>query len=127
MPPRQVRHGSSSTSGRDGAFSSPSTSPSWSGVASSSKTDHHRHTASERRRKAQQDPSPDPIVESEEDVASQEATNDDFTDEDAHLLILEERVDQDYQAGPIPGGLKEAYVLVSFSTHIAMSIWGGEV
>ena len=31
-----------------------------------------------------QDPSPDLIEESEEDVASQEATNDDIADEDAH-------------------------------------------
>ncbi|RWR85184.1 serine/threonine-protein phosphatase 7 long form [Cinnamomum micranthum f. kanehirae] len=102
MPPRRVRRASSSTSGRDDAISSPSTSRDRSGIVSSSTTDHHRSTASERRRKAQQDPSPDPIDELEEDVAVQEATYDDITDKDAHLLILEERVDEDHHAGPIP-------------------------
>ena len=64
------RQTSSLTSGRDVAISSPSTSRGRSGVASSSTTDRHRPTASERRRKARQDPLPDPIEESEEDVAS---------------------------------------------------------
>ena len=43
-----------------------------------------------------QDPSLDPIEESEEDVASQEATNDDIADDDAHPLIPKERVDEDH-------------------------------
>ena len=87
MPPRRVRSGSSSTLGRDGAISSPSTSQGRSGVVSSSTTYRHRPTAFERRRKARQNPSSDPIKESEEDVASQEGTDDDIADEDAHPLI----------------------------------------
>ncbi|XXG73523.1 hypothetical protein AAC387_Pa07g2428 [Persea americana] len=71
MLPRRVRRGSSSTLGRDGAISGPLTSRGRSGVASSSTTDRNRPTASAQRRKAQQDPSPDPVEESEEDVASQ--------------------------------------------------------
>ena len=127
MSPRQVRHGSSSTSGRDCAISSPSTSRVRSGVVSSSTADRHRSTASERRRKARHDPSLDPIEESEEDVASQEPTDDDIADENAHPLILEERVDEDHQAGPIPGGPEDLSILISFRTHIALSIWEGEV
>ena len=60
-------------------------------------------------------------------MASQEATYDDITDEDAHLLIPEERVDEDHQACPIPGGPKDFSILVNFRTHIAMLIWGREV
>ena len=96
-------------------------------MVSSSTTDRHRPTASKRKRKALQDPSPNPIEESEEDVASQEATDDDIADEDVHPLIPEERVDEDHQAGPIPGGQEDLSVLISFRTHIALSIWGGEV
>ena len=96
-------------------------------MASSSTIDLHSHTASERRRKARQDPSPDPIEELEEDVGSQEATDDNITDEDAHLLILDERVDEDRQASPIPGGSEDLSILVSFRTHLAMSRWRGEV
>ncbi|RWR98345.1 serine/threonine-protein phosphatase 7 long form [Cinnamomum micranthum f. kanehirae] len=95
-------------------------------MASSSATDRHRPMASERSRKAQQDPISDPIEESEEDVATQEATDDDITDEDAHLFIPEERVDEDRHACPIPGGPEDLSVLISFRTHIAMSIWRGE-
>ena len=127
MPPRRIRRDSSSTSGCGGAISSPSTSEGRSGVATSSTTDRHRPTASEQRRKAQQDPNPDPIEESKEDVASWEATDDDIIDEDAQPVILEERVDEDCQAGPIPRGWDDLSVLVSFKTHIAMSTWIGEV
>ena len=96
-------------------------------MTSSSTIDRHRPTASKRRHNALQDPSSNLIEESEEDVASQEVTDDDITDEDAHLLIPEEMVDEDRQAGPIPGGPEDLSVLVSFRTYIAMSIWGGEV
>lgn len=65
-------------------------------MVSSFITDRHRPTALERRRKARQDPSLDPIEELEEDVASQEPTDDDIADEDAHSLIPEERVDEDH-------------------------------
>ena len=80
MPPRRVRLGISSTLGRGGAISSPSTLRGRSGVASSSTTDLHRPIASEQRCKARHDPSPDPIEKSEEDVASQEAIDDDITE-----------------------------------------------
>ena len=43
------------------------------------------------------------------------------------MLIPEERVDEYRQTGPIPAGPEDLSVLVSFRTHIAMSIWGGEV
>ena len=105
----------------------PSTSQGRSRVVSSSTTDRHKLTASEQRRKAGQDLSPDPMEESEEDGASQEATDDDIANEDVHPLIPEERVDNDHQAGPIPDGSEDLSVLISFRTHIALLIWGGEV
>ncbi|XXG47705.1 hypothetical protein AAC387_Pa02g2305 [Persea americana] len=96
MPPRRVRH------------------------------DRHRPTASERRCRARQYLSPNPIEESEDDVASQEPTDNDIANEDAHPLIPEERVDEDHQASPIPGGPEDLSVLISFRTRIALSIWVGE-
>ena len=64
---------------------------------------------------------------SKEDVASQESTNDDIIDEDVQPVIPKERVDEDRRAGPIPSGLEDFFIPVSFRTHITMSIWGGEV
>ena len=81
MPPKPVCRCSSLTLGSDGAISSLLTSRGRSGVVSSSTIDRHRPTASKRRCKARQYPSPDPIKESEEDVASQEATDDDILED----------------------------------------------
>ena len=117
MPLRWVWRGSYLTLGSVGVISSLPTSQ--GGDASSSTLERHRPTWSDWICKAWQDPLPDPIEELEEDATSQEATDDDIIDE-AQSVIPEERVGEDRQAGPIPGGPEDLSVLVSFRTHVAM-------
>ena len=86
--------------------------------ASSSTAGHQRPTASERRRRLQQDPLPEP---EEEDVDS---SSDDSSDEEAWPSSPPGEAAEE---GHIPGGPGDLSVLESFMTHIAVSIWNGEV
>ena len=50
-----------------------------------------------------------------------------MTKEEAQPIISEERVAEDRQPSPILSDPEDLFVIVSFKTHIAMSIWIGEV
>ena len=175
-PARRIGASSQMTGGRASSSSEPSrvrtkisVSRSHSrGVhASSSTAGRQRPTASERRRKLQQDPLPEQVEEhvdssSEDDSSEEEAqpssprasapgeehgdssSEDDSSEEEAQPSSLPagEPVEDDShfeegqpssppaaaaREGPIPGGPADLSVLMSFRTHVALSIWDGEV
>lgn len=131
MPRRLARRigvSSQMTGGRASSSSKPSRvrtkfgfpRPHHRGVHASSLTvGHQRPTASERRRRLQQDPLPEPV---EEDVDS--SSKDDSSDEEAQPSSPPEAAAGE---GPIPGGPADLSVLVSIRRHIAIPIWNGEV
>ena len=100
--------------------------------ATPSTTGRQRPTASERRRKVQHDPLP-------ESSSDDDASEDEAGPSRPRMAPAGEDSSSDDQAqpsspippasgdGPIPGGPSDLSVLVSFRTHVAISIWDGEV